>query len=305
VNPDLFISYAWTSGEHREWVRLLASNLKAAGYDVLIDADVDYGDGLSGFMRRATSCTHVLFVVDANYVDRADNLPDSGVAIENRAIAEVYDEKPSGWLSVLFKDNPGCRLPAWLAGHSPKGLNFNADPECRSFPGSEQVEDLWRWIEGLPANREHMTPVATLRARARRLEEIDRQRDPNSWTSPSVEGEVEFEFEKAPNNAYRLGYGTFRFTLEVTACEFNSVYVYKDKIHAVGLNRSLAEEHSELAAQLTPGRSVTARVGDEVILQNSEGVLCLVKILGVQQEQSVPTYVPASVRFHYRILTSS
>jgi hypothetical protein len=150
-----------------------------------------------------------------------------------------------------------------------------------------------------------MTPVATLRARARRLEEIDRQRDPNSWTSPSVEGEVEFEFEKAPNNAYRLGYGTFRFTLEVTACEFNSVYVYKDKIHAVGLNRSLAEEHSELAAQLTPGRSVTARVGDEVILQNSEGVLCLVKILGVQQEQSVPTYVPASVRFHYRILTSS
>ena len=68
VTADLFISYAWSSDEHREWVRLLAANLKALGYDVLIDADVDYGDSLTGFMKRATQSRHVLLIVDDNYV---------------------------------------------------------------------------------------------------------------------------------------------------------------------------------------------------------------------------------------------
>ena len=48
---DLFISYAWTSVQHRQWVRLLAAPAEGAGYDVLIDADVHYGDSLNGFMR--------------------------------------------------------------------------------------------------------------------------------------------------------------------------------------------------------------------------------------------------------------
>jgi len=212
--------------------------LKAIGYDVLIDADVDYGDDLSGFMRSATACRHVLLIVDGNYVERADTLPESGVGIENRAIAEVYDTKPSSWLTVIFKGNPDFRLPSWLAGRSPKGLDFNADPAGRNFPGSSQIEELWRWIEGLPANRDHITSTATLRKRARRLEELDHQRDPNSWATPSTEGEIQFEFDKAPNHSFLLGYGEFKFTLEVTGHGTNTVYVYSDKIHSVGINRS-------------------------------------------------------------------
>ncbi len=49
---DLFISYAWTSAQHQQWVRLLAAHLKMLGYHVLVDADLDYGDSLTGFMRR-------------------------------------------------------------------------------------------------------------------------------------------------------------------------------------------------------------------------------------------------------------
>jgi len=305
VSPDLFISYAWTGKDHREWVRLLASSLKAIGYGVLIDADVDYGDELSGFMRRATTCRHVLLVVDTNYVERADTMPESGVGIENRAFADVYEAKPATWLSVIFKDNPDFRLPSWLAGRSPKGLNFNTDPVCHNFPGSDQIEELWRWIEGLPANRDHMTSVAALRERARRLEELDRQRDPNSWSSPSPEGEVQFEFDKAPNHSYLLGYGEFRFTLEVTGQGPNSVYVYRDKIHSVGINRSRTTTHQDLASQLSPGRNVVATVGDQVILLNREGTLCLVDILEIQQERTANAYLPASLRFRYQILTNS
>jgi hypothetical protein len=305
VGADLFISYAWTTAEHREWVRLIASSLKAIGYDVLIDADLDYGNGLNGFMRRATSCRHVLLVVDENYVDRADNVPGSGVEIENRAIADEYDSKPAAWLLVIFKDNPHCRLPAWLADHKPKGLDFNADPARDSFPGSEQVEDLWRWIEELPANRDHQTSVTTLRKRARRLEELDRKRDPNSWTSPSVEGELFFEYEHSPDKSYQLGLGEYGFKFEVSGHEANSVYVYRDKIHAVGINRSRATSHDELAAQLSPGRNVVAAIGDQAILQNRQGVLCIVDILQVQRETTSGSYRPASLTFRYRILMDS
>lgn len=72
VGAGLFISYAWRSEGHREWVRLLAAQLKALGFDVLIDADVDYGNDLNGFMRRVDDSKRVLLVIDQNYVDRAD-----------------------------------------------------------------------------------------------------------------------------------------------------------------------------------------------------------------------------------------
>ncbi|MDO5619650.1 toll/interleukin-1 receptor domain-containing protein [Kocuria sp.] len=305
MTADLFISYAWTSDQHREWVRLLAANLKAIGYDVLVDADVDYGDSLTGFMQRATDSRHVLLVVDENYVYRADHLPDSGVGIENGWFKTAYEDKPPTWLSVVFKDNPGFSLPAWLAPEMPKGHPFVADPTNGRFPGSEQVEELWRWMEDLPANRDHATSIATLRARSVRLETIDRERDPASWADPATEGEVDFAYERSPGRTYRLGCGEFEFAFFISGCGAQSVYVLKDYIHAVGLNLSGATQHEELASQLTPGRSVVAHVGQQIILQNQQGALCLVDLLAVQREVTQPDYIPASVRFRYRILTDS
>lgn len=271
VAADLFISYAWTSDAHRQWVRQLAAHLKALGYDVLIDVDVDYGDSLTGFMRRLTESRHVLAIVDENYVTRADSAPGSGVAQENRWIEGVYDHRPAGWLGVAFKDNPTFRAPAWLADRQPKGFNFNADPASDDFPGSEQVEELWRWVEGLPANRDYRVSPATLRERAARLETIDRQRDPSAWSSPALNGEVTFTYERAPAKRYSLGNGEFKTVLNVSSHNVDSVYVLNDpaEVHAVGVNTARTSTHSELATQLSPGRPVVARVGDQVIIMNA------------------------------------
>ncbi|MFP5199753.1 toll/interleukin-1 receptor domain-containing protein [Micrococcus luteus] len=305
MSADIFISYAWTSGPHRQWVRLLAAHLKAVGYDVLVDADVDYGDSLNGFMQRAVDCRHVLLIVDENYVDRADNLPTSGVSIENKWFESVYVERPKTWLSVIFKDNPNRTLPSWIRSANPKGLSFTGAAEQDTFPGSEQVEELWRWVEGLPANRDHATSIATLRERAARLETLDRYRDPAMWASPSPEGEVTFEYERAPSATYRLGCGEYGFALHVSAHGAQSVYVTKDPIHAVGLNLSGASSPKDLASQLTPGRLVTPHIGQQVILMNNHGALCLVDLIDVRLEATKPVYVPAAIRFRYKILTSS
>lgn len=101
MDSDLFISYAWTSDDYRQWVRLLAAQLKALGYDVLIDVKVDYGDSLIGFMRKVADAKHALLIVDENYVERAENLFKSGVRRNNNSIAEVIPSDPIKALGLV------------------------------------------------------------------------------------------------------------------------------------------------------------------------------------------------------------
>lgn len=306
MTTNLFISYAWTSDEHRQWVRLLAAQLKALGYGVLIDADLDYGDSLTGFIRKVTDAKHVLLIVDENYVDRANTAPDSGVAAENRWISEVFSDRPSTWLSVLFKDNPSPRLPDWLADRIPKGHPFNYNPfRPNDFAGSEQVEDLWRWIEGLPANRDHATPIATLRERAARLERQALKTDPARWRSPQLQGQIRFVYQDVPDNTFRWGYGNSEFAFNVSECGVDSIYIYKNPIKAVGVVRGADTSITALESHLSPGRSVVAKVGDTVVLMNEDGRLALVEITGVQREETGTPYIAPYVEFAWRVLDES
>lgn len=287
-------------------MRLLAGHVKALGFDVLIDADLDYGDELTGFMRRVVDSKHVLLIVDENYVQRADTQPDSGVGKENVWISDVYAERPATWLAVLFKDNLGYQLPAWLADASPKGFPFNHDPaKPADFAGSEQIEDLWRWIEGLPANRDHATPIATLRERSVRLEQHSLRSDPLRWRSPSLEGEVRFAYADAPRKTFHWGFGASEFAFDVSGHGSDSVYVYNDQIEAVGIVRSTDFEDADLAGHLSPGRSVVAHVGHTVVLMNRHGRLALVEILDVQRELTSGSYVAPHVTFRWRVVVSS
>lgn len=307
VGADLFISYAWTSDKHREWVRLLAAQLKTLGFDVLIDADVDYGDDLNGFMRRVGDSRHVLLVADRNYVERADTMPDSGVGKENRWIAEQYAGHEAAWLCVLFIDNHGCTLPAWFDGRMPKGFDFNHSPDSlQQFPGAEQVEELWRWIAGLPANRDSATPIATLRQRATRLEQQELRTELSQWRSPDLEGQTHFEYLDAPGNTFTWGFGDSEFGFHVSGCGNDSVYVYKDPITAVGVIRSKQAGGAGLARHLTQGRTVTPHVGQSVVLMNEHGRLAVVDIIKVQREDtSGHEYVAPFVDFRWQVVESS
>jgi len=307
VGADLFISYAWTSKKHREWVRLLAAFLKELGFYVLIDADVDYGEDLNGFMRRVVDSKRVLLVVDQNYVERADTKPESGVGKENLWIADVYADQEAEWLSVLFVDNPYRALPAWLGDRVPKGFDFNhTQGSLQEFPGAEQIVDLWRWIAHLPANRDSATSIATLRERATRLEQYDLRSAPSQWRSPYLVGKAHFVYDDAPQKTFFWGVGAFEFALQVSGCSNNSVYVYKDPIKAVGLIRGEDVNDADLAQHLTPGRNVTPQVGQSVVLMNVHGRLAVIDILDVQREDtSGGQYVPPFVDFRWRVVESS
>lgn len=49
--------------------------------------------------------------------------------------------------------------------------------------------------------------------------------------------EVFFEYERSPRKVYSVGFGELGFDFYVSECGADSVYVLRDYIHAVGLNR--------------------------------------------------------------------
>lgn len=52
-NPKLFISYCWTSEEHKQWVKRLATELRENGVDVQLDQwHLREGDSPHAYMER-------------------------------------------------------------------------------------------------------------------------------------------------------------------------------------------------------------------------------------------------------------
>lgn len=301
MNEDLFISYAWTSPEHREWVRLLASQLHLLGYNVKIDEAVDYGSSLSGFMQEVIDATHVLLIIDENYVERANSKPESGVGIETEWISGTYKNKPATWLSVIFVRNSKHKMPAWLASHNPKGFNFNSHPDKNEFPGAAQIDELWRWIEGLPADKTSAIPLAEIRQRAARIERIDAQRDPANYANPALRGRV--TFRHGDHRDYTIGHGEYEFKLNFSNHGPNSVYVYIDSgLKAIGLMTVPIYDPLTVESFLTPARTAQPKVGQSVVLMNLHGTLCVITIDEVQDEVNASEYIPAHVTFSYEVL---
>lgn len=301
MSSDLFISYAWTSTPHREWVRLLASHIHLIGYNVKIDDAADYGSSVAGFMREVTDADHVLLIVDESYVERANNIPDSGVGRETKWISDSFRSKPTTWLSVIFVRNPERLLPNWLQHHNPKGFDFNSFPETNNFPGSHQIEEIWRWIEGLPADKTHSLPLSLIRKRAARLERVDVLRDPALYSDPALTGTATFRYRDHAH--YTVGHGEFEFKIVFSGHTPNSVRVYsRANLKAIGLILSPNFDPMTVDSFLTPGDNVTPNVGQKVVLLNSHGVLCVIAINEVQREVNAREYVPEHVAFTYEIL---
>ncbi|MCU0092576.1 toll/interleukin-1 receptor domain-containing protein [Pseudomonas koreensis] len=301
MKTKIFISYAWTSNEHRQWVRLLATQLRLLGYTVLIDSALPYGSSLSGFMREVTASDRVLMIADENYVERADHRPESGVGIENKWLMGVFQQKPTSWLSILFVGNPSCRQPAWLMEENPKGFDFNSVPETGSFPGIEQMDDLWRWIEGLPADKAHALPAAVLLDRMARVERIDALRDPANYANPALKDRDTFAYKDYRH--FTIGHGEYEFRLSFSTRGINDVYMFRgDELKALGIITTSNIDSETVETYLRQADHVEPVVGQSVVLMNLLGALCIIEIVGIEFERHSPIYSPASVTFNYEIL---
>lgn len=148
--PRLFISYRWSSPAHEQWVLILATELRAAGIDVILDKwNLREGQDTSSFMETTVSdetISKVLLVCDQGYVERADSRT-GGVGIESQIISKaVYDktDQTKYAAAALQLDGSGRPLlPIFLASR----IYFDFTAGVRYANSFQQVV---RWCYGKP-----------------------------------------------------------------------------------------------------------------------------------------------------------
>ena len=148
--PKLFLSYAWSTAEHDQWVINLATELVQSGVDVKLDKwDLREGHDAVAFMEQMvtdTSISKVVIVSDQTYASKADRRT-GGVGTETQIISkEVYERTTQDKFVVVLAERDGegkPYLPTYYKSRIYIDLS-EADAYAVNF------EQLLRWAFGKP-----------------------------------------------------------------------------------------------------------------------------------------------------------
>jgi hypothetical protein len=148
--PKLFISYSWTSQDHQEWVINLATDLRTAGIDVVLDRwDLREGHDAYQFMEQMVSSSDikkVVIVCDKAYSEKADQR-HGGVGAETQIISpEIYSKQQQDKfvVAVAERDEQGKPyLPTYYKSRIYIDLS-----DAATF--ASNLEQLVRWAFDKP-----------------------------------------------------------------------------------------------------------------------------------------------------------
>lgn len=148
--PKLFLSYAWSTAEHDQWVINLATELVQSGVDVKLDKwDLREGHDAVAFMEQMVtdpSISKVVIVSDQTYASKADRRT-GGVGTETQIISkEVYERTTQDKFVVVLAERDGegkPYLPTYYKSRIYIDLS-EADAYAVNF------EQLLRWAFGKP-----------------------------------------------------------------------------------------------------------------------------------------------------------
>src|SRR5271165_5715856 len=104
THPTVFISYSWDDEAHKEWVRQLATKLRADGVDARLDHwHAVPGDQLPHFMEREIRENDFVIIVCTPNYRRKSNNRTGGVGYEGDIITgEVFTKQnPLKFIHVL------------------------------------------------------------------------------------------------------------------------------------------------------------------------------------------------------------
>lgn len=156
--PRVFISYAWSHSAHNQRVERLATELRAAGVDVIFDRwDLEEGHDLPYFMERMvndTSISRVLIILNSTYTEKA-NARRGGVGTEALIMSpEVYtDPLQTRYLPVVFEQvNGQAVVPTFLRSR----LYFDLSTDER---WAEAWERLLLTLHGVKPGKPPLGPV--------------------------------------------------------------------------------------------------------------------------------------------------
>jgi hypothetical protein len=142
--PKAFISYSWDNRAHKEWVKQLATRLRADGVDVTLDHwGAAPGDQIASFMERAVrESDFVLAICTPRFKERSDGR-GGGVGYEGDIITAYAftggDQKK--FIPVLRRGSWSEAAPTWLLGRAK--IDLSEDPYSES-----EYDELLRTLHG-------------------------------------------------------------------------------------------------------------------------------------------------------------
>ncbi|MBI5571141.1 MAG: TIR domain-containing protein [Desulfomonile tiedjei] len=150
--PKLFISYSWSSPEHEKWVLDLATELREAGVDAMLDKwDLREGHDAVAFMEKMVidpEIKKVIMICDKVYAEKADGRA-GGVGTETQIISrEVYEKQDQNkFVAIIREKDPDGKpfCPTYYKSHI--YIDFSEDGRR-----AESSERLLRWIFEKPSH---------------------------------------------------------------------------------------------------------------------------------------------------------
>lgn len=116
TTPSAFVSYSHDSTEHKQWVLTLATRLRAAGVDAILDLwELQPGDDLPAFMERnLASANRVLMICTEKYVQKA-NAGTGGVGYEKMIVtADLARNIDSNKVIPVIRQAGTRQVPTFL-----------------------------------------------------------------------------------------------------------------------------------------------------------------------------------------------
>jgi hypothetical protein len=146
--PRVFISYSHDSSGHKDWVKNLASDLRAHGVDAFLDQwDLRPGQDVAAFMSDGVAKSdRVLMVCSENYVEKADD-GVGGVGYERLIVtAEVVQSIDTVKFVPLLRENSQGNVPRFLGAR--RYIDFRDDAEYAA-----SLDQLCRELLGAPSDK--------------------------------------------------------------------------------------------------------------------------------------------------------
>jgi hypothetical protein len=147
TTPTVFISYSHDSDSHKTWVLRLATDLRSAGVNVVLDRwDLALGEDVSMYMQKGISeSDRVLMICTESYVAKAEE-GTGGVGFERlivtKEVVDTIDTKK--FIPVIRGKGSNKATPSFLGPRL--YIDFSKDNDYAS-----KLEELLREIHGTPA----------------------------------------------------------------------------------------------------------------------------------------------------------
>ena len=291
----VFISYAWDSDEHKNWVLKLASDLRSHGVDAILDQwDARLGNDLFFFMEQGLTTSHlVLCICSDRYVEKA-NGGIGGTGYEKRILAsELISGNDTQFILPIIKGNSNyCKLPTFLSGL--KYVDFDCGDYFDCY--RELLERIYdEDIKKKPALGRNPFASTVLSDRITTKLNIEKVK----FQNPAMEGIASFDY-KSNSGHYIIGEGDYQFITNWSECGHNSIYCYKDNIFRLGYNPKYKEFPSpeEFVNFNFSSRVRSVNVGEIVLLENRKHKFAAVKVTKVQNREEDSDHL---LEFEYKI----